>query len=442
MNEKGFRCVLIVAFTGFLFSFDSVVISGVNLPLKHLWNTSDWFHGTFIISISLWGTVAGALLGGYPTDALGRKSTLIGVGLMFTVSALCTALATSPYLFSFFRLIGGLAVGIGSIAAPAYLSEISNAKHRGKLGMLFQLNIVIGILAAFLSNYALMGFGGAGNDWRWMLGVMVVPALLYTLLLLTIDESHRWLILKGKLSGDALINQSLIASKDETRQSAASVQKENAVEQTKAGLFSGKYTKALVLSFLIAFFNQFSGISFILFYAPEILEKAGYGTAQSLSSSVSIGVANLLFTLVGIYFIDRIGRRILMYVGSVGYIISLGMIAYSFYHGLSAGFTLVFILLFIASHAVGQGAVIWVFIAEIFPTKIRAFGQAWGSGLLNSFAAIITLFGAVFINAFQPWIIFASFAVLMVLQLLFTAFVMPETKGVSLEDLEARLVSP
>ncbi|QHT71477.1 sugar porter family MFS transporter [Rhodocytophaga rosea] len=425
MNGKTFRCVLIVSFAGFLFGFDSVLISGANLPIKHLWDISDWFHGTFIISISLWGTVLGALFGGYPTENLGRKVTLIAVGVMFTISALGTALAISPYMFSCFRFIGGLAAGIGSIAAPSYISETSHATHRGKLGMLFQLNIVTGILLAYLSNYTFTGIDSADSDWRWMLGIMVVPAFLYTLLLFTIDESPRWLMLKRK--DEALKNLDLVKNEDSTL--------------ANAGLFSGKYTKALVLSFLIAFFNQFSGISFILFYAPEILEKAGYGTAQSLLSAVSIGVVNLVFTLVGISLIDRIGRKKLMYVGSVGYIISLTMVACGFYYGLPAGFTLIFVLLFIVSHAVGQGAVIWVFIAEIFPTQIRAFGQAWGSGLLNSFAAMITLFGAVFINEFAPWIIFASFALLMVLQLLFTAFIMPETKGVSLEELETKLIS-
>ena len=433
---------MIVAFTGFLCSFDSVVMSGANLPIKHLWNTSDWFHGTFIISISLWGTVIGALAGGHPTDILGRKRTLIGVGLMFILSALGSALAATPYVFSFFRFVGGLAAGFGSIAAPAYLSEVSQTEHRGKVGMLFQLNIVIGILTAFLSNFSFVGFGETGDDWRWMLGVVAAPASLYTLLLFTVDESPRWLIVKRKSVGQALKTPSLAITQKETRQSIVFTQQEDVDKPTKERLFSGRYNWALTLTFLITFFNQFSGISFVLFYAPEILERAGYGTAQSLSGSASIGAVNLVFTLIGIYLIDKIGRKQLMYVGSVGYVISLSMITCGFYYDLSAGFTLVFILLFIASHAVGQGAVIWVFIAEVFPTKLRAFGQAWGSGLLNGFAALTTLFGAVFINTFEPWGLFGFFGVLMVLQLLFTAFIMPETKGISLEDLEVRFIAP
>ncbi|HLA53002.1 MAG TPA: MFS transporter, partial [Flavitalea sp.] len=332
-------------------------------------------------------------------------------------------LAPSPYFFSFFRFLGGIAAGTGSIAAPAYIAEISQAKHRGKLGMLFQLNLVTGILMAFLSNYALKGVGGEANDWRWMVGIVILPALIFTVLLRNIAESPRWLLLKGQRM--AKVNPISSLS-----------QKPN----DEARLFSGKYNRILVISFLMVFFNQFSGISFILFYAPEILEKAGFGTSESLLGSVSIGVVNLVFTVVGMYLIDRIGRKKLMYIGSIGYIISLTTIAAAFYFVLPASLALIFILAFIVSHSVGQGAIIWVYIAEIFPTPVRAFGQAWSSGLMNGFAALITLFGAVLINEFSPPALFASFAVLMVLQLLFTLFMMPETKGVTLESLEIKLV--
>lgn len=431
MNNRLLRCVLIVSMAGFLFGFDSVLISGVNLPIKQLWNLSDWFHGAFIISISLWGTVVGALIGGYPTDRWGRKPTLLLVGVLFSVSALGTALAASPYIFSFFRFVGGVAAGTGSIAAPAYISEVSMAKHRGKLGMLFQFNLVAGILMAFFSNYALDNVGGDGEDWRWMMGIMLVPSLLFTVLLLGIVESPRWSIIKGKNTDEALEILKLI-----------SAEKENLLQHTsQAGLFSGKYNRILLIVFLMTFFNQFSGISFILFYAPEIFEKAGFATSESLLGAVSIGVVNLLFTLAGMYLIDRIGRKKLMYVGSIGYIVSLAMVACGFYFGLPASFTLIFVLAFIASHSIGQGAVIWVYMAELFPTSIRSYGQAWGSGLLNIFAAIITLVGAVLINSLAPWMMFACFAALMVLQLLFTAFIMPETKGVPLEDLETKLVT-
>lgn len=438
MKRKGLLCVLVVSITGFLFGFDSVVISGVNIPLKQLWHTSDWFHGAFIISMVLWGSVTGSLLGGYPTEKWGRKKTLILVGSMFVVSALGTALSVSPYMFSFFRFIGGLGAGVGSIAAPTYISEVADPRHRGRLGMLFQLNLVLGILLAFLSNYFLSGTFGA-DSWRWMLGIMVVPYGIYTLALFSISESPRWLILKKGDTPAALRVLDRISTKAEADRLLHAIHAEDASNIHAERLFSRKYRRVLVLSFLMSFFNQFSGISFVLFYAPEVLSKAGSGTAQSLLSSVAIGLVNVVFTLLGIYLIDRIGRRRLMYIGSLGYIVSLTMIAYGFYVGAPAIFMLVFMLLFITSHAVGQGAVIFVYMSEIFPTPVRAYGQAWGMGVLNGFAAVITLLGAILINTFQPWMIFGGFAFVMVLQLLFTAFVMPETKGTSLEELEERL---
>ncbi|SKB71010.1 MFS transporter [Dyadobacter psychrophilus] len=412
LKSRTFRCVLIVSMTGFLSGFDSIVISGINLSVRQLWVTSDWFHGTFIVSIALWGAVVGALIGGYPTERWGRKAALLLTGALFVLSSLGTALSVSPYMFSFFRFMGGLAAGIGAIAAPTYIAEVSNAEDRGKLGILFQFNLVGGILMAYISNYALAGLGGI-NDWRLMAGATGVIALLYSLLAVGIPESPRWPV----RSGPGL---------------------EQYERPQGAGLFSGKYAKVLLITLLMAFFNQFSGISFVLFYGPQILTQAGLGTSQSLLGGVSIGLVNLLATGVGMYFIDRVGRRQLMFAGSIGYILSLSMIALGFYAGWSAWFVLTFMLLFIVSHAIGQGAVIWVFIAEVFPNKVRAFGQAWGSGMLNVFAGLTTLLGTVLIHQVPGWIIFAGFASLMVLQLLFVTLLMPETKGVSLEALESR----
>lgn len=438
MKNRGLGYLLIASFTGFLFAFDSVVISGVNLPLKNLWKTSEWFHGTFIISISLWGTLLGSLLGGYPTEALGRKRTLIWVGVLFTISGIGTAFALTPYVFSFFRFLGGLAAGVGAIAAPTYIAEIASAKDRGKSAMLFQFNVVLGILVAFLSNYFFADTAGE-NSWRWMLGVMAIPAALYSILLFRISESPRWLIQKKQDFDKAFQILKKTNSAEEARELIQVIRLSSGESQTRVVLFAKRNIRILTLSFFIAFFNQFSGISFILFYAPEILEKGGFVTTQSLLGTVSIGLVNVVFTIVGIFLIDKVGRKPLMYIGSIGYIVSLSMISVSFYYASSTIFTLIFILLFIIAHAIGQGAVIWVFIAEIFPTRIRAFGQAWGAGLLNGFAALITLFGSVLINSFHPWKVFALFGSLMVLQLLFVHFLMPETKGASLEDLESRL---
>jgi MFS family permease len=410
LKSRTFRCVLIVSLTGFLSGFDSIVISGINLSVRQLWVTSDWFHGTFIVSIALWGAVAGALIGGYPTERWGRKAALLLTGALFVVSSLGTAMSISPYMFSLFRFIGGFAAGIGAIAAPTYIAEVSDARDRGKLGILFQFNLVGGILMAYISNYVLAGISGAG-DWRLMAGATSVIALIYSLLATGISESPRWPVRSEK-----------VLEQNERLQSA--------------GLFSGKYAKVLLITLLMAFFNQFSGISFVLFYGPQILTQAGLGTSQSLLGGVSIGLVNLFATGVGMYLIDRVGRRQLMFAGSIGYILSLSMIALGFYAGWSAWFVLSFMLLFIFSHAIGQGAVIWVFIAEIFPNRVRAFGQAWGSGMLNVFAGLTTLLGTVLINQVAGWIIFAGFASLMVLQLLFVGLLMPETKGISLEVLE------
>jgi len=441
MSRRILYYSVVVGLAGFLFGFDTVVISGANLPLKQLWHTSDWFHGTFIMSMALWGTVIGALFGGIPTDKFGRKTTLYWIGVFYLISALGSAMATDPYIFSFFRFLGGLGVGASSIAAPTYTSEIASSSNRGKLVALYQFNIVLGILAAFISNYLLAGFDGA-NDWRWMLGVEGVPALLYIILVVGIPKSPRWLIIHKGNEQEALKVLRLTSSEHDSIETINFIKKDRSANQgTSSNLFSRKYTFPLLLAFLIAAFNQLSGINFILYYAPEILKKAGFAIEDSLLSSISIGLVNLVFTMLGLALIDKVGRRQLMYLGSIGYIVSLSMVGYGFYADLSATFKLTFILLFIASHAIGQGAVIWVFISEIFPNHIRAYGQSWGAGTHWVFAALITLFGAVLINKMEPWQVFALFACFTLLQLLFVAFMMPETKGVPLEELQARLTN-
>lgn len=439
--KKLWNWSLTVALAGFLFGFDTVVISGANAPIKELWETSAWFHGVFIMSMALWGTVLGSLAGGIPTKHFGRKNTLIWVGVLYLVSALGSGLATDPYMFSFFRFLGGIGVGASTVAAPTYISEISTAKSRGRLVALYQFNIVFGILVAFISNYLLSGIGGT-NDWRWMLGVEALPAALYCLLILGVPKSPRWLLVQKEDELNALKTLKLLHDNDSTALAELEMIKTHREETTRGiNVFSGKYNRSLILAFLLAFFNQLSGINFILYYAPVILENAGFASSDSLLSSISIGGTNLLFTFVGLYLIDRMGRKSLMYIGSVGYIISLAMVAYGFKTEANASFNLFFILSFIASHAVGQGAVIWVFISEIFPNSVRAAGQAWGTGTHWVFAALITMLGEVVIENFPSWMIFAVFAAFMVLQLLFTHFMMPETKGISLEELQDELQS-
>ncbi len=444
MFSKIFRISLTAALSGFLFGFDTVVISGANLPLKELWGTSPWFHGTFIMSMALWGTVVGSLLGGMPADRLGRKKTLFWIGVFYAVSALGSAFATDPYMFSFFRFIGGLGVGASSVAAPIYISEISSSENRGKLGALYQFNLVLGILVAFISNYLFQGFGGV-NDWRWMLGVEAIPAVLYTVMVLQIPNSPRWLAVNRRDDEGALKTLSILYDEQLALVKLKEIKKSTTIDKVKENLFSGKYKTPLILAFLIAFFNQLSGINFVLYYAPEILERAGLAAQESLFSSIAIGIVNLIFTFIGVWLIDRLGRKQLMKIGSIGYIISLGMVGWCFYSGASSAMLLTFVLIFIASHAIGQGAVIWVFISEIFPQRVRAWGQSWGTGTHWVFAAIITLVTPIFLDSDNgifkdnPWPIFIFFAGMMVLQLLFVLFMMPETKGVSLEELEKKL---
>jgi len=431
---------LTVAIAGFLFGFDTVVISGANLPIKELWHTTPLFHGIFIMSMALWGTVFGAIFGGIPCDKLGRKKTLFWIGILFLVSALGSGLAPNPYVFSFFRFIGGIGVGASSVAAPVYISEISSAKNRGRLVALFQFNIVFGILIAFFSNYLFEGIGGV-NDWRWMIGIVALPALIYSIVVLQIPDSPRWLILNKRDDSEGLRVLEMIYNKEEALENFNEIKKDVIDTIAKESIFTNKYKLPVILAFLLAFFNQLSGINFILYYAPEILEMAGLGSKESLLNSILIGLINLIFTIIGMRLIDVLGRKQLMLIGSIGYIASLAMIALAFHNNLGSIVLMVSILVFIASHAIGQGAVIWVFISEIFPNAVRANGQSFGTGIHWIFAALITLAGPVVIDIFKinPWPIFAFFAFMMVLQLVFVIFMMPETKGLSLEELEHKM---
>jgi sugar porter (SP) family MFS transporter len=446
MNKKLVLWSVAVGLGGLLFGLDTVVISGANLPIKELWHTTPLFHGFFIMSMALWGTVIGALFGGIPTEAFGRKKMLIWIGILFTVSSFVTAIAPDPYTFSFFRFIGGLAIGTSSVAIPTYISEISTSKNRGKLVGLYQFNIVFGILVAYLSNYFLKGVGG-DSDWRWMLGVLAIPSLLYTLLVLTVPESPRWLITKKNEEAKAKqILQTLGEENVDAEIAQIKANNQSSAAGKASSFLQKKYRTILWLAFLVAFFNQASGINFILYYAPEILEKAGLASKESLFNSIAIGGVNLVFTFLGLYLIDRLGRKTLLFIGCIGYIISLSVTAWCFYSHAAPLLLLCFLLLFIASHAIGQGAVIWVFISEIFPNRIRAFGQAFGSSVHWVFAALITLITPLFLDKDSgifkdnPWPIFAFFAFMMALQLIWVVTKVPETRNISLEDLQQKLV--
>ena len=424
-----------VALAGLLFGFDTAVISGADQPIQTLWNTSDLLHGAFIMSSALWGTVIGALFGNIPCDKFGRKPTLIATGVLFLVSALGSAIAPDPYTFSLLRFVGGLGVGVSSIVVPAYISEIAPAKYRGRLVALYQFQIVFGILIAFFSNYALSEFFDL--DWRWMLGAEVIPAAVFLTMVLGVPESPRWLLIRKH--DEARAREILtVVSPGNVDQVVTDI-KHAQGEFTSDRLLSGSYTWPIMLAFLIAFFNQLSGINFIIYFAPRVFGLAGLDASASLLSTTGIGVVNLVFTILGMMLIDRSGRKTLLLVGSIGYIVSLSAVAWAFDSGAGGLLIVLFIFLFIASHAIGQGAVIWVFIAEIFPNNVRAKGQSLGCGTHWVFAAMITLLMPTVLSVFEAQTIFAFFAFMMVLQLLFVIFLMPETRGRTLESLAEQL---
>ncbi len=442
-----FYASVVAALAGFLFGFDTAVISGADKPIQLLWSTSPLFHGTFIISMALWGTVIGALTGGIPCDRYGRKNTLIAIGVLYLVSAIGSALATDPYMFSFFRFIGGLGVGASSVAAPTYISEIAPAARRGRLVILYQFMIVLGILVAFISNWA-VGDSFGEVSWRWMLGLESAPALIYLIMVFGIPNSPRWLAVYKKDNQAAKDCLDILNPLGEGSHKFANIEEHergtgslNYVSSDDS-FFSGRYNFSILLAFLVAFFNQLSGINFVIYYAPRIFESAGLASSTALLSSVGIGVVNLVFTMLGIYLIDRAGRKQLMLYGSIGYIVTLAVVSWAFYTGAGGTIVVLFLFGFIASHSIGQGAVIWVFISEIFPNHVRASGQSFGTGVHWVFAALITLFTLFFMELLgdNPAPLFTFFACMMVLQLVFVLRIMPETKGKTLEELESELI--
>ena len=421
------------ALAGFLFGFDTAVISGAEQAVQRVWQMDDALHG-LAISSALWGTVLGALAGSIPSDRYGRRPTLIGIGVLYAVSAIGTALAWNPVSFMAFRFMGGLGIGLSSITTPAYISEIAPPEKRGRLVAMFQFNIVAGILAAFVSNWLLGGLGQ--NDWRWMLGVQFVPAVLYLGASSLIPESPRWLAVNRGQVAEA---RAILARAGEADPDAilAAV----SAEQPRISLgefFSSRLMRPITLAFLIALFNQLSGINAIIYFAPRIFERAGIGQSGALLASVGIGVTNLVFTMIGVALIDRTGRRALMLVGSLGYLLSLGTVAWGFATQHYA-IVPIFIFVFIAAHAIGQGTVIWVYISEIFPNAARARGQAVGSGTHWVMAAALTLVMPVLLSTLDPAVIFLLFFAMMVLQLLFVIFMMVETRGQSLESVSHSL---
>jgi SP family arabinose:H+ symporter-like MFS transporter len=439
MNGRIFFWSLTSALAGFLFGFDTVVISGAEKTIQALWGLTPGVHGIAMAS-ALYGTVVGSLLGGWPADRFGRKATLLWIGVLYFVGAVGSGLAPNVQVFIAARVIGGLGIGISTVVAPMYISEIAPPKQRGRLAGMFQFNIVFGILIAFVSNALLAGIGE--HAWRWMLGVAAFPSVIYALFCLGLPESPRWL-LSRKGNREAALDVLGKIEPDHTREEISAEADEiaaaAATEQASAGHFwTKRLQRPILLAFLIAFFNQLSGINAILYFAPRIFELTGLATKAALLQSIGIGLTNLIFTFVGLWLIDRLGRRTLLYIGSFGYISSLGLVAWAFF---TRHYSIVpaCIFAFIAAHAIGQGAVIWVFISEICPNRHRAEGQTLGSFTHWIFAAALTTFFPKMVAAFPPGYVFLFFTGMMVLQLIWVKTMVPETKGVPLEQIQRQL---
>jgi MFS transporter, SP family, arabinose:H+ symporter len=438
MNRRIFFWSLTSALAGFLFGFDTVVISGAEKTIQALWGLSPGLHGIAMAS-ALYGTVVGSLLGGWPADRFGRKATLLWIGVLYFIGAVGSGLAPNVAVFVTARVLGGLGIGISTVVAPMYISEIAPAKYRGRLAGMFQFNIVFGILIAFVSNALLAGVGE--NAWRWMLGVAAFPSLLYALFCLGLPESPRWLLSrKGDREAGMRVLQRIEpdASKADVAAEADAIIAASSEQASSGHFWTRRLRKPILLAILIAFFNQLSGINAILYFAPRIFELTGLGAKAALLQSIGIGLTNLVFTFVGLWLIDRLGRRTLLYIGSFGYIVSLGLVAWSFFTN-HLSLVPVCIFAFIAAHSIGQGAVIWVFISEIFPNRHRAEGQTLGSFTHWIFAALLTTFFPAMVTKFPPGYVFSFFAGMMVLQLIWVKTMVPETKGVPLEEIQKQM---
>ena len=436
---------LIAALGGLLFGFDTAVISGTTDALTRVYGLGSFGLG-FTVASALIGTIVGAITAGRPADRFGRRSILLAIAILYFVSAVGTALAWDWYSFLFFRFIGGIGVGGASAVCPLYIAEISPAQFRGRMVAITQLNIVLGILLAFFSNYliAQVDFGAA--TWRWMFGVEAIPAAAFYFLLFLTPQSPRWLVSKGRAQEAGHVLSQLGTDTGSVESEIEEIRL--SLDPERHGLdepfYQRKYMRPILLAVAIAMFNQLSGINALMYYAPHIFKMAGAGENSALLQSVAVGGTNLVFTMAALLVIDHFGRRRLMIVGSIGYILSLAVTAWAFYsYGTQfddAGGTVVLVslLVFIASHAFGQGAVIWVFISEIFPNRVRARGQALGSFTHWVMAALISWTFPV-IAGWSGGHVFAFYAAMMVLQLLWVLWIMPETKGVPLEQIQKRL---
>jgi len=435
--------MLYVAFVaslgGFLFGFDTAVISGAEKAIQLVYGLTNFWHG-FTIAIALFGTIFGTFIVKKPVEKYGRRNCLQFIAYLYLISALGSALIVNWHSFLFFRFMGGIAVGASSVVGPMYIAEISPANWRGRFVAFFQFNIVLGIVIAYLSNYFISGIP---DDWRWMLGILAAPALLFGLLMVTVPESPRWLVKNNKEDKARLVFQK-IGQKgidQELKDIKESLGSSNSKDEN---LFQRKYFRPLLYAFLIATFNQLSGINAILYYAPRIFEISGVLKDSALMQSILIGLTNLVFTMIAMIIIDRVGRRKLLLIGSVGMVISLALIAKGFYFGTLHGyFMMIYLMGFIASFATSLGAVIWVLISEVFPNSVRSKGQVFGSMTHWIWCAILSWIFPIIIGGYENGgvLIFAFFAVAMIFNFFFAWKILPETRNKSLEQLQKELTN-
>jgi SP family arabinose:H+ symporter-like MFS transporter len=437
LNSALVKSTVVAALGGLLFGFDTAVIAGTTAALSRFYALTSAGLG-LTVSIALWGTVIGALSASVPGDRYGRRDSLRVMATFYLVSALGCALAFNWSSLVIFRFIGGLAVGGSSVLGPMYIAEIAPAKWRGRLVGFFQFNVVAGILLAYLSNYVIGLEGLGATEWRWKLGVAAAPAALFFLMLFVIPRSPRWLVQKGRAQ-EARTVLELIGEENvdaELSEMKAAVEIERLYGQER--LFSARNRLPVFLAVTIAMFNQLSGINAILYYLNDIFARAGFSKVSGDKQAVAIGLTNLIFTMLAMSVIDKVGRRKLLITGSVGTAACLGGVATIFWTGRHEGLLVWLLVGFIASFAFSQGAVIWVYLSEVFPTSVRAKGQSLGSSTHWVMAALIS-WGFPIVAEYSKPAPFVFFAAMMVAQLFVVATIYPETKGVTLEEMEKKL---
>lgn len=439
LNRQLLQSAGVASLGSFLFGFDTAVISGATDALR-LHFTLDASQLGFTVASALIGTIVGSIAVGGPLESSGRRPVLRALALVYVVSAVGCGLAWSWGALVAFRFLGGVAIGGSSVAAPMYIAEIAPPESRGRLVALAQLNIVVGILVAYLSNSVVeLAVGGPDSAaWRVMLGAPVVPALLFYVLTFGMPESPRWLVGRGRRD-DALDVLTRVGAADPAavvRDVVESLRGET--DAAREPFFTAKYRKPILLALMVATFNQVSGINALIYYTADIFAMAGAGRTSALLQSVVIGVTNLVFTLLAMSVIDRVGRKRLLLIGSVGLAVCLFVAAWALQTKAAGSLVLVSLIGYIASFAFSQGAVIWVYLAEIFPNRVRARGQALGSFTHWVWAAAVSWTFPIVAEA-SGGLPFVIFGVLMVVQFFAVAVLLPETRGVSLEAIQKQM---